>query len=42
MDLQDEAVRSKRLMEEKHYESGRMNEDCQKRSEGNLDLRDQM
>eukprot|EP00347_Sterkiella_histriomuscorum_P001800 403370630 len=40
MDLQDELVRSKRVLEEKHYETLRLNEENSKRSEQNLDLRD--
>lgn len=40
MDLQDELGRSKRVLEEKHYETIRLNEENSKRSESNLDLRD--
>ena len=40
MDLQDELQRSKRVLDEKHYESIRLNEENSKRSEQNLDLRD--
>ena len=40
MDLQDELARSKRVLEEKHYETLRLNDENSKRSEQNLDLRD--
>ena len=40
MDLQDELARSKRFLEEKHFESLRLNDENSKRSENNLDLRD--
>jgi hypothetical protein len=33
-------VRSKRVLEEKHYESGRLNDEQAKKSDLNLDLRD--
>ena len=41
MEIQDEVVRSKRSLEEKHYESGRLNDESAKKSEDNLDQRDQ-
>lgn len=41
MDLQDDLQRSKRILDEKHYETMRINEETSKRSEQNLDLRDQ-
>lgn len=40
MDLQDELGRSKRVLEEKHYETLRLNDENSKRSQANLDLRD--
>ena len=40
LDLSDELQRSKRVLDEKHYESIRLNEENSKRSEQNLDLRD--
>jgi hypothetical protein len=40
MDLQDELQRSKRILEEKHYETIRLNDENTKRSDGNLDLRE--
>jgi hypothetical protein len=41
MDLQDELVRSKRVLDEKHYESGRLGEESSKKADHNLDMRDQ-
>ena len=41
MDLQDEIVRAKRILDEKHYESNRLNDESAKKSEYNLDMRDQ-
>lgn len=41
MDLQDELQRSKRQLDEKHYETMRLNEENSKRSDQNLDMRDQ-
>lgn len=40
MDLQDELQRSKRLLDEKHYEGLRLNEESSKRSDSNLQLRE--
>lgn len=40
MDLQDELQRSKRVLEEKHYEGIRLNDENSKRSDSNLDLRE--
>lgn len=40
MDLQDDLQRSKRALEEKHYESLRLNDESGKRADANLDLRD--
>lgn len=40
MDLQDELQRSKRVLDEKHYETMRLNDENSKRSDQNLDLRD--
>ncbi len=40
MDLQDELQRSKRVLDEKHYETIRLNDENSKRSDQNLDLRD--
>jgi predicted nuclease with TOPRIM domain len=40
MDLQDELQRSKRILEEKHYETIRLNDENSKRSDANLDLRE--
>ena len=42
MDLHDELVRSKRLLDEKHYESGRLIDEAGKKGDQNLDLRDQL
>lgn len=41
MDLQDELVRSKRLLDEKHYESGRIQEESAKKADHNMMLREQ-
>jgi len=41
VDLQDELVRSKRVLDEKHYESGRLAEESSKKADHNLDMRDQ-
>ena len=40
IDLQDELVRSKRVLDEKHYESGRLVEESSKKADHNLDMRD--
>jgi len=40
MDLQDELQRYKRVLDEKHYETIRLNDENSKRSDQNLDLRD--
>ena len=40
MDLQDELGRSKRVLEEKHYETARLNEENAKKGDQNMDLRD--
>ena len=40
MDLQDELARSRRMLDEKMYESGRLNDEASKKSEGNLEMRD--
>jgi len=40
MDLQDELQRSKRILEEKHYEAIRLNDENTKRSDSNIDLRE--
>ena len=40
MDLQDELQRSKRVLDEKHYETLRLNDESSKRADQNLDLRD--
>lgn len=40
MDLQDELTRSKRVLDEKHYETLRLNDENSKRSDQNLDMRD--
>jgi hypothetical protein len=40
MDFSDELARSKRVLEEKHYETLRLNDENSKRNEANLDLRD--
>jgi hypothetical protein len=42
MDLQDEVIRSKRVLDDKNYEASRLNEEVAKKSESNLDLRDQV
>jgi chromosome segregation ATPase len=42
MDLQDELVRSKRVLEEKHYETSRLNDESAKKSDHNLDMRDKL
>jgi hypothetical protein len=39
MDLQDEVQRSKRNLEEKHYETLRLGEESSKKSDNNSDLR---
>jgi predicted nucleic acid-binding Zn-ribbon protein len=41
MDLQDEMVRTKRNLDDKNYEASRMQDDNAKKSDSNLDLRDQ-
>lgn len=40
MDLQDELQRSKRVLDEKHYETLRLNDESGKRAEQNMDMRD--
>lgn len=40
MDLQDELVRSKRVLDEKHYETVRLVDESAKKADVNLDLRD--
>jgi chromosome segregation ATPase len=40
MDLQDEFVRSKRMMDERQYEAGKLHDENVKGTEQNLDLRD--
>ena len=42
MDLQDELVRSKRVLEEKHYETSRLNDESAKKADHNLDMRDKL
>ena len=42
MDLQDELVRSKRTLDEKHYETGRLQEESAKKADNNMSLRDQV
>ena len=41
MDLHEEMQRSKRIMDEKHYEASRLHDESSKKSEGNLGLRDE-
>lgn len=40
MDLQDEFVRSKRLLDERQYEAGKLSDECVRNTEQNMDLRD--
>ena len=40
MDLQDELQRSKRVLDEKHYETIRLADENSKRSDQNLDMRE--
>lgn len=42
MDLQDELARSKRVLDEKHYESGRLQDESAKKADNNMSLRDQV
>lgn len=35
MDLQDELLRSKRMLEEKHFESGKLQEDNARKNDAN-------
>ena len=41
MDLQDEMVRSKRVLDEKHYEANKLGEESIKKANDNADLREQ-
>lgn len=40
MDLQDEFVRSKRMLDERQYEAGKLSDECVRNTEQNMDLRD--
>ena len=40
MDLQDECVRSRRMLDERQYEAGKLSDEGVKGGEQNLDLRD--
>lgn len=40
MDLNDELIRSKRVLDEKHYESSRLDDENGKKADLNLNLRD--
>jgi len=40
LDLNDEFIRSKRLLDERHYEAGKLSDEVVKNGEQNLDLRD--
>jgi len=42
MDLQDELVRSKRVLDEKHYETARLQDESVKKGDVNLDMRDKV
>lgn len=41
MDLNDELIRSKRVLDEKHYETSKLNDENSKKADLNLNLRDQ-
>ena len=40
--MTDEQARTRRVLEEKHYESGRLNDESKKKADNNIDMRNHL